>query len=122
LVAGVQAAGLEVRLYLGPVDTELAPAVDLSAYRLVQEALTNCLRHAGPSSVQVSVTHEDGALRIRVLDDGVGAALPRRPGGHGLVAMSERVALLGGTLRVGPRSEGGWAVEAALPLAPVPVP
>jgi signal transduction histidine kinase len=119
LVAGVRAAGLDVTLDLEPLDVDPEPAVDLSAYRLVQEALTNCLRHAGPASVHVSVGRVADALVVRVLDDGVGG--PRREGGHGLVAMRERVALLGGRLQVGPRDGGGWGVEAELPLTPVAV-
>ena len=101
-----------------PLDVAPEPAVDQSAYRLVQEALTNCLRHAGPASVLVSVSHEEDRLVVRVLDDGIGGR--RREGGHGLVAMRERVALLGGRLQVGPRDGAGWGVEAEL-LAPVSV-
>jgi signal transduction histidine kinase len=119
LVAGVRAAGLDVTLGLDRLDVEPEPAVDLSAYRLVQEALTNCLRHAGPASVLVHVAREENHLVVRVLDDGVGG--PCGEGGHGLVAMRERVALLGGRLQVGPRDGGGWGVEAELPLAPVAV-
>jgi signal transduction histidine kinase len=119
LVAGVRAAGLDVTLGLDRLDVEPEPAVALSAYRLVQEALTNCLRHAGPASVLVHVAREENHLVVRVLDDGVGG--PCGEGGHGLVAMRERVALLGGRLQVGPRDGGGWGVEAELPLAPVAV-
>jgi signal transduction histidine kinase len=119
LVAGVRAAGLDVTLDLEQLDVVPDPAVDLSAYRLVQEALTNCLRHAGPAAVQVSLAREGNRLVVSVLDDGVGG--PRGEGGHGLVAMRERVALLGGRLQVGPRDAGGWGVEAELPLAPVSV-
>ncbi|MGA8993275.1 MAG: ATP-binding protein, partial [Nocardioidaceae bacterium] len=90
--------------------------VDMAVYRLGQEALTNALRHARYASrVEIRVVEGGGRLRIRVSDDGrVDPALPRGPG-FGLLGMSERVQLLGGTLHAGPAPEGGWAVEADLP-------
>lgn len=116
LVDGVRAAGVDVQLNATGPRRELPAAVDLSAYRLVQEALTNCVRHAGPSHVDVDLSYDDDALRITVTDDGAGAAPQPRPGGHGLVAMNERVTLVGGTLDAGPRPERGWMVRAVLPL------
>jgi signal transduction histidine kinase len=121
LVAGVRAAGLDVELDFRPPEGRLDAALDLSAYRLVQEALTNILRHAGPSSVRVGVFQEDDSLVLDIVDDGVGDAAQRGTTGHGLVAMRERVTMLGGRLNVGPRDVGGWAVQAVLPLSPVPV-
>ena len=117
LVEGVRASGLTVDLQVEGGPRPLPSSVDLSAYRLLQEALTNVSRHAGPAQVRVQVTYAPDALLLDVVDDGVGAAGRSEPGGHGLVAMRERVALVGGTLDVGPRDGGGWAVSARLPAA-----
>jgi signal transduction histidine kinase len=121
LVAGVRAAGLDVEFDVSGVPRPMPPAVDLTAYRLVQEALTNCLRHAGPARVVVQLRYDDdAALRLDVVDDGLGGVdwNAGAPGdGHGLVAMRERVSMVGGTLDVGPRELGGWAVKATLPAA-----
>ncbi|MDQ6938458.1 MAG: hypothetical protein M3140_12235 [Actinomycetota bacterium] len=96
--------------------------MDLSAYRLVQEALTNCLRHAGPARVAVLTRYDTDRLTLRIDDDGpvpdVDATARRRNGGHGLVAMRERVALVGGRFEVGPGPDGGWRVHAELPVPP----
>ena len=114
LAEGVRAAGVDVELDVW--DGELPPAVGLSAYRIVQEALTNTLKHAGPAArARVAVRRDPDALTIEVSDDGTGGA--PSPGGHGLVGMRERAALLGGELSAGPRAGGGFAVVARLPLA-----
>jgi signal transduction histidine kinase len=117
LAAGVRAAGLPVELTVEANARDLSPAVELSAYRIVQEALTNALKHAGPAHARVSVRREPSALAIEVLDDG-GAPADGAPrgAGHGLIGMRERVALFGGELRAAPRPEGGFAVRARLPL------
>jgi signal transduction histidine kinase len=99
---------------------ELTPSVDVSAYRIVQEALTNVRKHAGPHArATVSIDYGPDALTVRVDDDGRGAitlaAPPEHGSGNGLVGMRERVAVCGGTLRTGPRSGGGWSVVATLP-------
>lgn len=96
--------------------TAIGPQVDAAVYRMAQEALTNALRHArGASRVEISVAESAGRLRLRVTDDGrAGAPRPASPG-FGLLGMTERVKLLGGTLHAGPAPEGGWAVEADLP-------
>jgi signal transduction histidine kinase len=101
----------------------LPPGVDLSAYRIVQEALTNALKHAGPASARVTVRFGRDELDIEVADDGTAPANgngdPGRPpsgGGHGLVGMRERVALFGGDLAAGHRRDGGYAVKARLPI------
>jgi signal transduction histidine kinase len=121
LVEGVRAAGLDVELDVSGVPRPVPSAVDLSAYRVVQESLTNCLRHAGPARVTVQARYDDAALRLDVDDDGLGGVgWNAHVGGHGLVAMRERVSLVGGTLEVGPRPGGGWAVRAVLPTAGVP--
>jgi signal transduction histidine kinase len=93
----------------------LPPGVDLSAYRIVQEALTNALKHAGPARARVVVRYAADAVELEVSDDGPGAT--DAPGtGHGLVGMRERVALYGGDLQAGRRGDGGWALRARLPL------
>ncbi|MEU9687636.1 sensor histidine kinase [Amycolatopsis japonica] len=95
---------------------ELPPQIDAAVYRLAQEALTNALRHARDASrVEIRVVDGAGTLRVRVTDDG--RIDPARPVNHGfgLLGMTERVQLLGGTLRAGPAPEGGWTVDAELP-------
>jgi signal transduction histidine kinase len=116
LVEGVRSAGLDVRLAVAGDPPELPPAVGLTAYRLVQEALTNCVRHSGATAVDVSLRYRPDAVELAVVDDGTGGTAETRPGGHGLVAMRERVALVGGTLDAGPAPDHGWAVRATLPL------
>lgn len=117
-----------VTLHLDGSVNDLPPGVDLSAYRVVQEALTNVRKHAGPgarSTVEVSRTPHQ--LRIVVSDDGRGASTAADPTapGYGLVGMRERVAMCGGALDAGPRRGGGWHVTATFPLvefvAPAPV-
>ncbi|HUC32847.1 MAG TPA: sensor histidine kinase [Ilumatobacteraceae bacterium] len=124
LVDDVKAAGVPVTLHVEGGTDSLHPGVELSAYRVVQEALTNVIKHAGsPSRVDVSVEHHPGSLSIEVLDDGRGIA--SRPlngtpdgldgGGQGLLGMRERVELWGGELAVGPVAGGGYRVRARLP-------
>ncbi|GII78162.1 two-component sensor histidine kinase [Sphaerisporangium rufum] len=119
LVGQMREAGLRAELrVLGDHDA-LPPGIDLAAFRLVQEALTNSLRHAGPRArAWVTVRHDPGELLVRVEDDGLGAAAPapRDRTGHGLVGINERVALYGGKLRIGPRDGGGFEVRARFPL------
>ena len=117
LVAHVRDAGLPVELRFEGTPRELAPGVDVSGYRIVQEALTNALKHAGPASAQVLVRYGDEALEIEIADTGAAGANGSGPGsGHGLAGMRERVAVFGGDLEAGPRGEGGYAVRARLPL------
>lgn len=110
----VRTAGLDVQLEVDGDCDSLAPAFELSVYRIVQEALTNSLKHAGATRVSVRVRRTPSELTVDVLDDGHATSLPRPPG-HGLVGMRERVGLFGGTLDAGPRPEGGWAIHARLP-------
>jgi signal transduction histidine kinase len=119
LVKDMEAAGLAVRLDMDGVPEDPPPAVALTVYRIVQEALTNSLRHAGAgSSADVRVRYGPDGVEADVLDDGRGsAALASAGAGAGLAGMRERVALFGGTLDVGPRPGGGWFVSARLPLA-----
>jgi signal transduction histidine kinase len=116
LVGGVRSAGLDVRLRVNGEPYEVPSAVGLSAYRIVQEALTNCIRHAKARRADVELSYDAGVLRISVVDDGTGGEAG--PGGHGLIAMRERVSLVGGTLETGPGPDGGWSVRATLPMNP----
>jgi signal transduction histidine kinase len=120
LVDQMREAGLRTQLWIEGERGRLSPGVDLAAYRLVQEALTNSLRHAGPAArAWVTVRHEPGELAIQVEDDGLGPGIGGSEGeqsGHGLVGIRERVALYGGLLRIGPRSGGGFEVNARFPL------
>ena len=104
------------------VPRPLPAGIDLSAFRIVQEGLTNVLKHAGPARAEVLVRYDDDAVALRVTDDGSGAGEIRDGGGHGLVGMRERVAVCGGELTAGPRPapEHGFTVAARLPLDPVP--
>lgn len=123
LVAAVEGAGLTVDVRVEGDQRPLPPAMELSAYRILQEALSNALRHAPAAPAAVEVRYEAERLRLRVRND-----RPRVPGanpvvgaaGHGIVGMRERAAMLGGTLSAGPTSDGGYMVEAVLPLAATP--
>jgi signal transduction histidine kinase len=111
----VRGAGLPVQLRVEGEEVPLPPGIDLSAYRIVQEALTNALKHAGPARARVTVRYVEDGLELEIADEGRGA--PARDGdGHGLVGMGERVALYGGTLRTGTRPGGGYAVSVRLPF------
>lgn len=115
LAESVGRAGLPVELSIDGEVGSLPPGVDISAYRIVQEALTNALRHAGPTRARVLIRRTPADLEIEVIDDGAGAG-HGDGSGHGLVGMRERVAVYGGQLRVGERPGGGYAVSARLPL------
>ncbi|MER6027793.1 histidine kinase [Streptomyces sp. NPDC001851] len=118
LAATFRNAGLPVQVARADQGTELPAAVDLAAYRIVQEALTNVQKHAGPEArAEVSVVRVGTVIEVTVLDDGAGAAgVPGAGGGHGLLGMRERVTAVGGTLTTGPRYGGGFRVHAILPL------
>ena len=115
LVETARAAGTPVRLTLDGRVAALPPGVDLCAYRILQEALTNVRRHAPGAAVEVDVEYATDALRLRVRDHGPGGVAPDLDG-HGLLGMRERAILVGGTLSVGPADGGGFAVEAELPI------
>jgi signal transduction histidine kinase len=117
LVARASAAGIPVRTTVSGTPQALPAGVDLAAYRIVQEALTNVVRHAGPARAAVTLSYADDGLTVQVDDDGR-AATPASPatGGRGIAGMRERVAALGGRLEAGPRPEGGFRVLAWLPL------
>jgi signal transduction histidine kinase len=114
LLETARTAGTPVRLVLEGRVAPLAPGVELTAYRVIQEALTNARRHAPGAAVQVELLYGDDALRLRVRDDGPGSA--ETADGHGLLGMRERVAMVGGRLNTGPADGGGFLVEASLPL------
>jgi signal transduction histidine kinase len=130
LIESTRAAGLAIDVVIEGNARPLPPAVDTTAFRIVQESLTNVIRHAGPARATVAVRLGDGAVEIEVTDDGRGAAngtgaVDRNGdtgdtggggGGHGLAGMRERVALLGGELDAGTRGSGGYRVRARLPL------
>ena len=116
LVEDVRSTGLPVEVVVDGDPTDVPLGVDLSAYRLVQESLTNVIKHAGPASAVIHVRYEPGELVVEVSDDGRGAAARTRGnGGHGLLGMKERVAVWGGTLDAGPQAGGGYRVLAHLP-------
>jgi signal transduction histidine kinase len=119
LVAAVRGAGLAVDLHITDGQRPLPAGVELSAYRILQEALSNALRHAPGARATVEVGYEPDRLRLRVHNDAPpagGERPPPAPPGHGIVGMRERAAMLGGTLAAGPTSDGGYLVEAVLPL------
>jgi signal transduction histidine kinase len=116
LVSQVREAGLPVTLDIEGDPVPLAAGIDLSAYRIVQEALTNALKHAGPASARVTVRYGRSDLELEIVDDGVGAAANGDGAGHGLIGMRERVHLFGGKLATGAGGDGGYAVRARLPL------
>ena len=115
LVEQVRAAGLRVELDIQGEVTELPLGIDLSAYRIVQEALTNTIKHAHASKAVVVVRYSGEELAIEVLDDGVGPA-GNGEGGQGLIGMRERASLYDGRLAAGPRPDGGFGVSARFPL------
>lgn len=122
LLDGARQAGITVDSALVGMPRPIAAGVDLSAYRIVQEALSNATRYARGSHVGVEIRYGADRLTVAVTNDG-GAATPaasHTDGGHGLVGMRERVAMLGGTLSAGPREEGGFAVVAELPYGQPP--
>jgi signal transduction histidine kinase len=114
LVEQVRAAGLPVEVVVEGGPTPVPPGVDLVAYRVVQEALTNALKHAGAARAEVSIRYGATVLELAVTNDGHVRGNGRV--GHGVVGMRERVTLYGGEFHAGPRSKGGYAVRATLPL------
>jgi signal transduction histidine kinase len=116
LVDDVRNAGVPVALTMEGEAGAVPHAVELSVYRLVQEGLTNVIKHAGPASAAVTVRCLPSGVEVEVVDDGRGAASTANgASGHGLLGMQERVALWGGTLEAGPRQGGGYRVLAQLP-------
>ncbi len=116
LVADTVQAGLPTELRVSGEAATLPMPVDLAAYRIIQESLTNAIRHAGPATVTVSLTYSDAELQIEVADNGRGAPPTATKCGHGLIGMRERAAATGGTMRAGPALAGGYLVSARLPV------
>ena len=121
LISQVRDAGLPVELVVTGDPCCLPDGMDLAAYRIVQEALTNTVKHGGKATAKVTIHHAPEALEIEVVDNGRGAAAPllagAASGGHGLIGMRERVGLFGGELQTGPVLPGGYRVWARLPLS-----
>jgi signal transduction histidine kinase len=116
LVEQVREAGLPVTLVCDHHLAELDPGLALTVYRIVQEALTNVLKHAGAATVEVRIALVDRWVQVEVADTGRGPRLGAGRPGHGLLGMHERVAIFGGTLQTGPRPGGGFRLRAAIPL------
>jgi signal transduction histidine kinase len=120
LAAVARQAGLDVKVEVASPQAELPSAVEQAAYRILQESITNAIRHAGPARLTVSLTYGPGHLELLVADDGRGPREAHGAGGvgRGIAGMRERAALLGGELTAGPRPDGGFQVRARLPLRP----
>jgi signal transduction histidine kinase len=117
LAAQVREAGLPVEVRIGGEPVPLPAGLDLAAYRLVQEGLTNALKHAGEAHARVDVRYCRERLELEISDDGTGSGSNGKgEGGHGLIGLRERIALYGGELESGPGPEGGWLLRARLPL------
>ena len=117
LLETIRATGLDVELVTEGAPRTLGPGADVSAYRIVQEALTNTVRHSGSRHVRVRFRWEANALEIEVADDGVGPPPLQPRSGHGLLGIRERVALYGGVLATGRSDLGGFLLSARLPVA-----
>jgi signal transduction histidine kinase len=115
LLGDVRAAGLAVRLQVHGDPVELPPGLDLSAYRIVQEAVTNTLKHAHARQAEVDLHYDGRDLRVEVRDDGRGPSTSGGPG-HGLVGIGERVKIFGGEMSAGGPPGGGFVLRARLPL------
>ena len=118
LLEQVRTAGLAVELKIAGEPRELPPALEISAYRIVQEALTNTLRHANATHAIATLRFDSDAVDVEVVDDGTSSAAGDRTGGRGLIGMRERAAAVGGDIEAGPASAGGFRVAARLPFDP----
>jgi signal transduction histidine kinase len=120
LIQRARTAGVGIELAVEGEPRPLAQSVDLSAYRIVQEALTNVVQHAAGAPTKVTLGYRPEALELTIADAGAGPPATASPGGHGLVGMRERAALFGGTLSAGPRDGRGFEVRASLPYGSAP--
>ena len=116
LVEQLRQAGLPIELRIDGNARELPLGIELSAYRIVQEALTNALKHAGGARATVRIRYGTESLELEIADDGAGRATLATGGGHGLVGMRERVALYGGRFDASHNPTGGFAVRVVLPI------
>ncbi|NUT51122.1 MAG: sensor histidine kinase [Saccharothrix sp.] len=114
-----ETSGAGARLIVSGAPATLDPGVELAAYRIIQEALTNARRHARGAAVDVELHYTEEALRVRIRDNGPGPPAAASPGGHGLTGMRERAAAVGGRLHTGPAHPSGFLVEATLPAKEV---
>jgi signal transduction histidine kinase len=119
LAARISAAGVRVRVDVCGARIALLPGLDLAAYRVIQEAVTNVVKHAGAQSCQVSVRYSPEEFVVEVTDGGCGVSSAGRPAGHGIVGMRERVEMYGGEFGAAPKPGGGFSVSARFPLASV---
>jgi len=117
LLEDVRGSGLPVEVSTSGDNLDVPPGVDLSAYRIIQEALTNVLKHAGPATARVELTYGEDDLTLRVTDDGKVASEANGNPGHGLLGIRERVAVVGGEVETGPCPGGGFEVRARLPYS-----
>jgi signal transduction histidine kinase len=118
LIDTAREAGLQVEVEVASTPSSLPPGLDLTAYRIVQEALTNVLKHANAQCVRVGITFQRNQLELDVSDDGpaTGPSVVTEGAGHGLIGMRERATVFGGTITAGTSSAGGWTVHARLPV------
>jgi signal transduction histidine kinase len=116
LVERMREAGLPVQLVADEIPTSMPRGVDLTAYRIVQEGLTNVLKHSNPTCVKVNIRMLDQAVEIEVDDDGTRHPTPPASPGHGLIGMRERVAVYGGELDAGPAPGRGFRLKARIPF------
>ncbi|HXP58277.1 MAG TPA: ATP-binding protein, partial [Streptosporangiaceae bacterium] len=122
LITRVGHAGVHVALQVIGQPVDVPASVDLSAFRIIQESLTNVVKHAATPDCTVRLEYREHELGLEILDDGDATAPPGPGTGHGLIGMRERVHLCGGEFSAGPRPGGGFRVAATLPLAAVPAP
>jgi signal transduction histidine kinase len=124
LLAAVRAAGLPTRLTVTGQPPVLPPSIQLALYRIIQEALTNTLKHSAAASARVQLTYRPAGVALEVTDDGQPRARPVNPAdadssaGHGITGMRERAAVFGGEVSAGPGPDGGWRVHTVLYLRP----
>src|SRR5712691_4428694 len=116
LIAGVKGAGLAVELDMTAAPAAIPPTIGHAGYRIVQEGLTNVLRHSTAKHASVRIGQDEGALLVEILDNGQTRAATGTGGGHGLLGMRERAAALGGTCEAGQVPDGGWRVRARIPI------
>ena len=120
LVANARAAGVDVTARVDLMPSHLPASIDLAAYRVVQEGLTNVMKHADRARVDVEIAFVANSLKVTVADDGRGYSHATEPSGHGLAGLEERITLLGGAMSAGPRLDGGFELQATLPLDATP--
>ena len=119
LVSQVQDAGLQVWINVDGQRGPVPPGIDLSAYRIIQEALTNVLKHAAASSANVTISYRPDSVTVEVTDSGPPGLSGKTGSGHGIIGMRERVAVFGGEFAAGPGADGRFRVRACFPITAV---